>query len=202
MKTNIYSNAGKQIAYHGLVYYLTDSDARKLLDIRQQIAQIFGGDILLAPNGTLHISILHLTPQKKEKKDFTSLISEFDHNKVRYIDRIIEVVESTPSFMVNFNLIEASKDAIILRGNDNGGVAHIRSVLSDLVEPDFKTNDLDFIHSTQARFIKNIDLANAQHKVKQLKLNVSINIDKLSLVRATIAFTKRHKIIHQFPLQG
>lgn len=189
--TNIYRDAGRPGSYHGIAYVLDKNNTKKLSRVREDIKDVFGENIILAPDGTLHVTIMHIT----------SDVSFYQKNKRLYESTMQDIVNGASKFEIKFRAVESSKDAIILRGYDNGSIENIRGQLSDLPTKTLKSKNTTFIHSTQARYKRKLPLRDVERKVSAIKVDQSIVVDSLSIVRANIAFTEPHEILGNFSLQ-
>lgn len=199
-KTSIDCTVGKPGSYHGIAYVLDKSDTEKLSVVRKDIKHTFGEKILLAPDGTLHITIAEITDFKDGMRGIPN--TEFYEKKARlYKTALSNIAKTVKKFDIRFSRVETSKDAIILRGYGDGSIEQIRHSLSNLPTQSSKKKDVDFIHSTQARYIESMPINDAQKKVEKIHVDESITIDRLDIVRANIAFTEPHEILDSFNLQ-
>jgi hypothetical protein len=87
-----------------------------------------------------------------------------------------------------------------LRGQDQGQISAMRDELMDLPRLGGRVIDTGFIHSTQARYRKQVAVSKVREQLKDIEVNIPITIDKIGLVRADVSFSEPHVVLGEFAL--
>lgn len=199
--TTILSNYGRPITYFGVAYTLTEEDNNCLSSIDKIIQKHLKGIIYFSPDGSRHITIMNLTHVAEGYKD-KDIMRFFEENGELYKARLRSIASKLDPFEVKFTHLQAGVGAIILRGQDQGQIATIRDELIDLPRLDGRVIDAGFIHSTQARYRKQVEISEVRERLGDIEVNIPVTIDKIGLVRADVSFSKPHIILEEFELKA
>lgn len=198
--TTILSSYGRSITYFGVAYTLTAEDNNRLNSIDKAIQERLKDIIYFAPDGSRHITIMNITSVVEGRKD-QDVMQFFEDNVELYRDKLKIVVNSLDSFEARFTHLQAGPGAVILRGEDKGQISAIRNELIDLPRLEGRVIDAGFIHSTQARYRRQVSVGKVGEQLEDVKVNVPIIIDKIGLVRADVSFSEPHIILEDFELK-
>lgn len=196
----ILSDYGRPITYFGVAYTLTAEDNNRLNSIDKAIQERLKDIIYFAPDGSRHITIINITSVVEGYKD-KDVMQFFEDNVELYRDKLKIVANSLDPFEVRFTHLQAGPGAVILRGEDKGQISVIRDELMDLPRRDGRVIDPDFIHSTQARYKRQVSVSQVREQLEDIKVNVPITIDKIGLVRADVGFSGPHVVLEEFELR-
>ncbi|HEU5121505.1 MAG TPA: hypothetical protein VFT59_01560 [Candidatus Saccharimonadales bacterium] len=195
------NNYGQPITYFGIAYTLTREDNNKLASVDVAIQRRLRDDIFFVPEASRHITIMNLTSVVDGYQD-KDTVQFFEDHADYYRSELKAIANTFPAFKVKLNCLEASTHAIILRGNDHGQMENLRNELLGMPRLNGRLADPGFIHSTQARYKNQIGLDIVRQRLFDIKVDVSITIDKIGLVRADVGFSQPHTLLGSFKLQG
>jgi len=191
---------GRPITYFGVAYTLTKEDNDKLDSIDKAIQERLKDIIYFAPDGSRHITIMNITSVVEGYKDH-DVMQFFEDSVELYRDKLKIVVNSLGPFEVRFTHLQAGSGAVILRGEDQGQISAIRDELMDLPRLGGRVIDPGFIHSTQARYRRQVPVSNVRKQLENIEVDVPITIDKIGLVRADVSFSGPHVMLEEFELR-
>ena len=197
--TTILSNYGRPITYFGVAYTLTKEDNDRLSPVDKTIRECLKDIIYFAPDGSRHITIMNLTHVAEGYKD-KEVMRFFEENSGLYRAGLKSITNKLNPFEVKFTHLQASTGAIVLRGQDQGQISTIRNELMDLSRLGGRVIDAGFIHSTQARYKKQVAISEVLERLGDFEVNIPITIDKIGLVRADVSFSEPHVILEEFEL--
>lgn len=193
------NNYGQPITYFGIAYTLTKEDNDRLDSIDKAIQDCLKDAIYFAPDGSRHITIMNITAVIDGYKD-QDTVQFFEDTAQLYKDRLKAIASGISSFEVTLNRVQVGSSAVILRGKDNGQISTIRDALIDLPRLGGRVIDAGFIHSSQARYRKQITIGAVREQLENIKANVPITVDRIGLVRADVNFSKPHTVLEEFEL--
>lgn len=76
----------------------------------------------------------------------------------------------------------------------------IRNELMDLPRLNGRVIDAGFIHSTQARYKKQVAISEVRKRLGDIEVNIPVTIDKIGIVRADASFSEPHAVLEEFEL--
>ena len=199
--TIILNNYGQPITYFGVAYTLTKEDNDRLGSIDKAIKERLKDIIYFAPNGSRHITIMNLTHVAEGYKD-KEVMRFFEENSGLYRARLKSITNKLNPFEVKFTHLQASTGAIVLRRQDQGQIEAMRDELMDLPRLNGRIIDAGFIHSTQARYKKQVAISEVRERLDDIEVDIPITIDKIGLVRADVSFSEPHVILGEFKLKA
>lgn len=197
----ILSNYSQPITYFGVAYTLTKEDNDRLSPIDKTIQECLKDIIYFAPDGSRHITIMNLTHVAEGYKD-RAVMRFFEENRELYKRRLRSLANRLDPFEVKFTHLQAGAGAVILRGQDQGQIEATRDELMDLPRLNGRIIDVGFIHSTQARYKKQIAISEVRKRLGDIDVDIPITIDKIGLVRADVSFSEQHVILEEFKLKA
>jgi 2'-5' RNA ligase len=188
------------IGYY-LVTYLSEPTANILRGIQRSLIDRFP-DIIepqpIVPHVTLMDWITPLADYHQDKDEiFKGIVDEYGNAFEDTIKRI-------SAFDIVFGAIGASPEAVFMTAKDNGQYATIRNGFNTRVKllPQTKVKrDLDFIHSTVARFKSVTDLGEIEEFASHQTVSVTEKIDSFMLCRASNHTGDSHEPIKTFYLK-
>ena len=163
----------------------SEDNKEKLINLIQEIDQHFNDSVFCMPKYALHITLLDwVAPlvdygRQNKNKLYAQIKTEYD-------SVMSETVSSAKSIDVHFNKIMVSPNTIYIVGEDNGEFQRIREAFVSKVKllPNTKLPP-QIIHSSLARFIKEINLSSTKDYVRTKKIDFIQKIDDFRLVRTT-----------------
>lgn len=198
-ETNIVSNYARPITYFGVAYTLTKEDNNRLGGIDKLVQERLKDSIYFAPDGSRHITIMNITFVAEGYQD-SSIMRFFQDSAELYKDRLKTIASNFKPFEVRFTHLQAGTGAIILRGQDEGQIGALRNELIDLPRLNGRLIDSGFIHSTQARYKRQVPIKEVRDRLEDIEVDIPITIDKIGLVRADVSFSEPHVVLEEFRL--
>lgn len=199
--TTTLSNYAQPITYFGIAYTLTKEDNDRLKSTDKAIQERLKDTIYFAPDGSRHITIMNLT-SVVEGYENHDIMQFFENNVVLYRNRLKIIVRSLDPFEVRFTHLQVGSGAVILRGQDQGQISVIRGELMDLPRLSGRVIDSGFIHSTQARYKRQVAVSEVRERLEGISVDIPITIDKIGLVRADVSFSEPHVVLEEFALRN
>ena len=139
------------------------------------------GVIWAMPPTALHFTLYEIIQPKEYSEDKEVLYARHQHE---YEELPAKILSSIQPIEVNFNTIEASPYAIIVRGKDNGTFNAIRAqILKELpIIPESKQPP-DIIHCSVARYLKEYDFERIQEVIQKHSINFTEIVSEFKLLK-------------------
>lgn len=173
---------------------------------RQQVANLLHqlqdelpGVIWPMPPSALHVTLAEIIQSRKEyTQDKDALFEEHRQEYERQPERILARMGQ---FAVTFNAIEASEQAIIVRGIDQGQFQSIRSrLVAEVPFPDETKSPPDIIHSSIARYKKSVDLEHVQQIIARHALAFEEPITQFHLMKTVVPPLLKYETLRAYQL--
>lgn len=127
----------------------------------------------------------------------------FQRRKAHYEDVLEEVLSDTEPIEVIFDRIEVSPQAIIIRGSDDHAFDAIREKLIKLLPlPEQTKQPPTIVHSSIARFTKEVDLRVVEQVIAKLKIDFQETITEFQLIHNGSPHMLDYEIAARFPLNA
>ncbi len=160
----------------------SDENSAQVMRLVDDISHEFGDAVHCMTKESLHITLLDwIAPLvdydgKSKEELFTSIYNEYD-------GALSDILASEESFTVTFDTIHIAPTTIYISGRDDGQFERIRSKYLDSIKllPDTKRPP-DIIHSSLARFTKELDLSVVEAFIKHKSLDFKQTVDSFRLV--------------------
>ena len=102
---------------------------------------------------------------------------------------------------MNFNRVEVSSQAIIIRGSDDRAFDAIRTQLVELLPlPSATKQPPTIVHSTIARFTRELDLKTVQSVIAQLNISFTETITEFQLLHNVSPHMLSYEVVARYPL--
>ena len=162
----------------------------------QKITQRLGDTVWPMPADTLHITLCEVIQPKPYVEEKELLLK----NLPRY-QSVLEEILAVPAISVTFTAIEASPQAIIIKGQDDGTFNRLRKQLvSKLPLPNETKAPPEIIHSTIARFRNEVDLDMVKSVIADLKVNFVEAVCEFQLLLKTAPHLVTYTLVQRYPL--
>lgn len=160
----------------------SEENSATVMELIDKISQAFGDSVHCMTAESLHITLLDwIAPlvdyAGKDKHElFKAIYHEYD-------TAVGDILSGEKQFTVTFDTIHVAPTTIFISGHDNGEFERIRSKYLDAVQllPDTKRPPA-IIHSSLARFKKELDLAEVESVIKQQSIGFEQSIENFQLV--------------------
>lgn len=182
---------------------LSDETRKKLSQIQEQIAERLDTSNLWLPSQEqLHITFAHIISPDDHcvyEDDRSVLFSKIGDDALRALGGIVPAQLNIP---LTLEGIKASPQAIIAKWHDANGVYNkLRQQFTErfhLPEPTKRPPDI--VHTTIARFRKQLDFDGVQRAVAELQApDVKENTTQLAVINEQKIYVQRHAVVATFP---
>lgn len=198
IKTEIQDTLGKSRDAYCLLALLSDDTKYKLKKLIKSLKQDLGETAWMMPEEALHITLCEIIQSKDYEQDKGILYSE---HSFEYENIPTTILKDYKPISVSFNTIEASPQAIIIRGGDNGSFESIRKQLVERL-PLPKETKLPpaIIHSTIARFRKEVNVEDVRRIVEKYSINIEEIVREFQLIHLHVTPLLNYDTIHTYRL--
>ena len=178
-----------------LVHFVSKQKSKNIQELQKQLRGLLNHSIWLMPPENLHITICEIVEPK-----YTPNKDELMKNLDTY-SKSLDQILNAPSFNVNFNQIEASQNAIILKAIDNDEMENLRNnIVENLPLPKETKLPPKIIHISIARFKEELSVNEINLKLKDIKPNFIENIKELQLLNNTAPHLNSYSIHKKYEL--
>jgi hypothetical protein len=177
---------------------LSSENQHKLTSLLSELKQELPDALWAMPTGQLHTTLFEIVMTFRDyDEDPDSLFARHRDS----IDAELKAqLGSQGPITVHFNAIEASQNAIIVKGADDGSFQKIRNAVSDRrLLPAGTRTPPDIIHSSIARYVKPVDLAWVTEVVSVHSIDFFETINQFELARIW-RMPMDHKTLTVYPL--
>jgi 2'-5' RNA ligase len=192
------NNIGQEEMGYVLLALLSDNAQSQITNLLGDLDRELPDTLWCMPPNALHITLCEIYQPKDYGQDKTSL---FEQNKQQYEDAARKVLADFSKIAVNFNAIEASTGAIIVRGQDDGSFNAIRAQLVERLPLPVETKrPPDIVHSSIARYTKAVSLDEVRRAVAGDQIDFSEEVTEFKLVRCTVQPLLKYEVMQTYPL--
>lgn len=196
--TQATANIGKPDNAYALVALLSKDTSRQFSLLLGKLCAELGDIVWAMPEDALHITLCEIIQPKNYAEDKQAL---YDLHSSEYESRPGEILAKHNPIKVTFSAIEVSSQAIIIRGTDDGSFEEIRKELvNKLPLPSETKMPPDIIHSTIARFTKEVPLEDVENIARKYSLNLVEDITSFKLINNLTLPLLSYKVIRSYPL--
>ncbi len=148
------------------VVTLLSPEARaKIRKLQTKLNEEFGSSLWMMPQTSLHSTLCEIIQPKKYAADTLALYRD---NYEQYQAALLKVLSKYGPINVTFNDVAASQHAIVIYGDDGGVFNQIRAELvQTLPFPTETKQPPDAVHSSIARYTKELDLSKVQSAIQK-----------------------------------
>ena len=172
--------------------------AEEVSHIQRALGRVLPHSCWFMPPPTLHLTLCEIIESKVYEQDKEKL---YEANKDLYVAGAAQAFSGMPAFSVRFHRIEASADAIIVRGEDGGEFNALRRrLLKQFSLPQETKMPPPIIHSTIARYTQSIPLQAVRQAVKEQRLSIVEPITEFVLLKTTIRPLLEYEVLARYPL--
>jgi len=179
------------------VALISETGQQQITSLLEKLSERLNGIIWPMPATALHITLCEIIQPKPYVEDKAKLLKNFPH-----YERVLEEALTMPPIPVTFDTIEVSPQAIIVRGRDDGTFNRVREQLAEkLPLPSETKSPPDIIHSTIARYKKEVDVEEVKAVVASMDINFVETISEFQLLRQTAPHLLNYQIARRYPLR-
>ena len=178
---------------------LSDILKKQIYSIQNSLADKFGESSFWFPKQEqLHITFAHIiSPDAIYDKDPSTIYKNLSSVVNETLSQIASEYLITSA---NFGAVESHPSAIIIRGHDSGNYKLSRQKFTGSVAlPPQTRRPPKIIHSTIARFKKELDKHDLKNLTDGINFSLDEDISELLLIHETKIYAQEYKIIKRFP---
>lgn len=182
-KTIIAAWIGKEKIGYWVGFFLSPENQQKIADLQAQLHKELPGVLWTMPDITQqHVTLFEIVMCLGEYPENRDAIFE------RYRSGIVAELEAQLTHQapitVTLNILEASSATIIVRGTDDGSFRRIRDAISNKhLLPKGTRTPPDIIHSSLARYVKEVDLERVRSVVARHQLKLMQTVTEFEMVK-------------------
>jgi hypothetical protein len=192
------TNIGSEDNGCAVVTLLSPSAQQKVKDLQSELLQELSGSIWPMPVSSLHSTLCEIIQPKSYADDKATMYAA--HHE-EYEAALAEVLSEYGPIRVVFNKIEASSQAIVIMGDDDGVFNQIRAKLLKILPFPAETKlPPDVVHSSIARFTKEINLAEVQAVVKQHSILFEEIVTEFQFMYPIWPHLLHYEVVRHYPL--
>ena len=178
--TQIATDIGRKDNANGVCSLLSSKGQRQVIEILKQLNDELGDSVWCMPPSSLHITLCEIMQARAYPEDKEVL---FQRNLDRYKHALDTVLNEVGPIEILFDRLEVSPNAIIIRGSDDTALNAIRSRLVELLPLPVETKQPPtIVHSSIARFTKELDLSMVESIVARRHVSFSETITEFQLI--------------------
>jgi hypothetical protein len=197
--TRIQNDIGAQDNGCAAVSLLSKSAQEAIMRLQEQLAGQLEGTIWTMPATSLHTTLCEIIQPKPYSQDKQLL---YETNHVAYEAVLAEVLSRYKPIDVAFNTIEVSPQAIIVLSDDNGVFNKIRAELVErLPFPEETKKPPDVVHSSIARFTKEVDIEKVKAVAEQFDINFTEIIREFQFMYPIWPHLLHYDVVRRYPLE-
>lgn len=197
--TQITTNIGAEDNANGVCSLLSPKGQQQVASLLEHVKEELGDVVWCMPLSSLHITVCEIMQAKPYGEDKEVL---FQRNQERYKQALRAVLHNVKPISVTFDRVEVSPQAIIIRGNDDHAFDDIRKKLVvALPLPKQTKQPPAIIHSSIARFTKEVDLSVVEAVVAKLSVSFTEVIAEFQLMHNVSPHNLSSEIAARFPLK-
>ena len=198
LETILANNIEQEEVGYVLLALLSNNAQSQIAGLLSSLDKEHPGTLWCMPQNALHITLCEIYQPKHYGQDRTVL---YEQNRQQYEDSARAVLANFAKITVNFNAIEASAGAIIVRGEDDGSFNAIRAQLVEKLPLPVETKrPPDIVHSSIARYKKVVSLDEVQRSVANHQISFEEEVTEFKLVRCTVQPLLKYEVIQMYPL--
>ncbi len=198
--TQIATNIGAKDNANGVGALLSPVGQQQVASLLEQVSKELGDAVWCMPLSSLHITVCEIMQAKPYPEDKEVL---FQRNLERYKQALKSVLNDAEPIEVTFNRVEASPQAIIIRGSDDHAFDAIRKgLVTSLPLPAQTKQPPTIIHSSIARFTKEIDFSIVEAAIAKLSVSFTEIITEFQLMHNVSPYNLSSEVAARFPLKA
>jgi hypothetical protein len=193
------ADPNRQVTGYIVNTMISENAQRSILAIQRKIGYAFPDAIWLAPDTSLHITLLDLlAPLVDYGKDKDVLFGELQET---YDKVLSEILLAQAPIDVTFDAIEVYPAAIIVKGHDDGSFERIRQQFLSKVDllPGTKQPP-SIIHVTICKFVKPISVDEVRTAVQYDTVSFKETVNTFQVARESQVFMLKYKTIKSYDL--
>lgn len=200
LMTQAATNIGAKDNANGVCSFLSLNGQQQVASLLEYISKELGDVVWCMPLSSLHITVCEIMQAKPYPEDKEIL---FQRNQERYKRALGAVLGGVEPIKIVFDRVEASPQAIIIRSSDDHAFDDIRKKLvTSLPLPEQTKQPPTIIHSSIARFTKEIDLSIVEAVVAKLNVLFTEIITEFQLIHNVSPHNLSSEVAARFPLKA
>lgn len=158
-------------------------------------------DVLWAmPPEALHITLCEII---LSLQDYTVDKNElFEQKRGIYEDGLKNILSSQTKISINFNGLEASPKAIIIRGSDDGSFQKLRKqIIENIPLPEATKPPPNILHASIARYLREVELSRVKGIVNEHSIDFREVVEEFRLIKSVKAPLLEYETLQLYKLK-
>jgi hypothetical protein len=163
--------------------FLSLENQQKIADLQAELHRELPGVLWTMPDiSQQHLTLFEIVMTFRDYPEDSDVI--FERHRTGIDVELKKQLAAQGPIVVTLDTLETSPSAIIVRGTDNSSFQRIRNAMSDNhLLPEGTRTPPDIIHSSLARYVKEVDLERVRSIVAAHQLALTQVVDKFEMVR-------------------
>lgn len=189
---------GKENVGYILLALLSEETKNHIAELLKDLNTQLPGVLWSMPPKQMHITLCEIIQPKPYTSDKDTL---YKLHQDLYEDVPAKILSNLPKFTVTLDIIECSPQAVIVRSSDASSFNSIRSQLvKSMPMPEETRTPPDIIHSSIARYLKEVDIEKVRKVIARHHIHVEEEITEFKLLRNEIPPLQKYEVLKTYPL--
>jgi len=189
---------GKDEVAYALIVLLSEQAKQQIGALQTELTRELPGVLWTAPPDALHITLCEIIQLKAYAESKEAL---WARHAEEYKAIPAGILRGLSPIAVHFDMVEASQNAVIVKGHDDGTFNTIRRQLFEqLPLPEATAPPPEIIHSSIARYSMNTDLADVQRVVQRHRISFTEQVGEIVLLKSTVAPLLKYETLARYKL--
>lgn len=178
---------------------MPEEGRRQIAALLEILERELPGVVWPMPPEALHITLVEIIQSRKQYSFDKDEMYKWDKLAIESFSR--QILLDYESFVVNFEVLEASKEAITVQGTDGGEFADIRRrFVDELPIPEETKAPPDIVHSSIARYLQAVDLELVQQMLAAHPVSFEVPITEFRVVRTSVPPLLKYRTLQRYVL--
>lgn len=189
---------GQKNTGYVLLTLLSEKTRNQIVSLLKDLTSELPGVLWPMPPAQLHITLCEIIQPKPYADDKDIL---YQQHKDLYENEPSKILSRLPKFTITLDTIECSPQAIIVKSSDASSFNHIRDrLVKSLPLPNETRTPPDIIHTSIARYLKEVDLESVKQIAAQHKVHIEEEITGFKLIKTKVSPLQEYEVIKNYPL--
>jgi hypothetical protein len=189
---------GQRVTGYGYGTLLPKETQTQIGILLREMEKELPGILWPMPTETLHITLCEIIKPKESSPEDDNFFGEHQREFEEIPARILS---DTKKIAVRFAAIEATTQAIIIKGMDDGSIAAIRKQFVDNLPLPQGVRPPNIIHSSIARYMREVDLEHVKKVTAKHHISIEAVISEFDLVKVLIRPAQKMQILKKYFLK-
>lgn len=189
---------GNKDTTYCLAAFISNENQQKIAQLLNDLGGELPGLLWQMPQRAMHITLCEIFQSKPYEQDKETLFESFIKE---YGSSLTKILSSRKKIDITFNILEASQQAVIVRGSDDGSFDEIRNTIMNNISLSLETKRPPaIIHSSIARYLTPAELDKVQDVVSKHKVSFTEQVTEFKLVKGLRVPLLDYAVLESYPL--